>query len=134
MRHKQQLISTVVTWDTESGLLGSWQGAYLLENGDGEGSGLASTRLGLRNDVVPLYDWDNGSLLDSRRTLETRSLSTSCSLKTANPENCLPVSVDTTEELRLEFHVVEARWEDEISDHVGEHSDSTLTCLRPGPN
>ena len=36
----------------------------LLENGNGEGCGLASTRLGLRNNVVTLDDGNNSALLD----------------------------------------------------------------------
>jgi hypothetical protein len=119
MEHTQWVISTMVTWDTESGLLGSLRSAHLLENGNGERGGLASTRLGLRNDVVPLYDGDNGSLLDGRRALETGFLSAPCSLAIADLENHSPVGIDTTEELRLEFHIVEAGWEDEISGHVG---------------
>lgn len=43
----------------------------LLENGDGESSGLASTGLGLSNDVVALDNRHNSTLLDSRGTLKT---------------------------------------------------------------
>ncbi len=46
-------------------------GVKRLEDGDGEGSGLASTRLGLRNDVVTLDDRDDSALLDGRGALET---------------------------------------------------------------
>lgn len=45
--------------------------SHLLENGDGESGGLASSRLGLRNHVVGLDHGDDGPLLDSGRTLET---------------------------------------------------------------
>lgn len=98
--------------------MASWarRGAYLLENRNGECGGLASTRLGLRNDVVPLYDGDNGSLLNGRRALETGLFS--APLAIADLEKHSPVGIDTTEELRLEFHIVKAGWEDEISGHV----------------
>ena len=46
-------------------------GAYLLENRDGESGGLASSRLGLRNNVMSLHHGDDGTLLDRRWTLET---------------------------------------------------------------
>jgi len=63
-------------------------GVDLLKNGDGESSGLASTRLGLRNNIVALDDGHDGALLDSRRALET-------------------VSVNSTEELSAEVHLIE---------------------------
>ena len=47
-------------------------GVELLEDGNGERSGLASTRLGLRDDVVALDDGHDGTLLDSGGTLKTR--------------------------------------------------------------
>jgi hypothetical protein len=47
------------------------RGVDLLENGNGEGSRLASTRLGLGNDIVVLDDRHDGALLDGRRALET---------------------------------------------------------------
>jgi hypothetical protein len=43
----------------------------LLKGGDGEGSRLASTRLGLGNDIVPLDDGHDSARLDSRGTLKT---------------------------------------------------------------
>lgn len=46
-------------------------GVDLLKNGDGEGGGLSSTGLGLGNYVVALDDGHDGTLLDSRGTLET---------------------------------------------------------------
>lgn len=46
----------------------------LLENGNGEGGGLASTRLGLRNDVVSFHNGDNSTLLDGGGAFETRSI------------------------------------------------------------
>ena len=49
-------------------------GAYLLENRDGESGGLASSRLGLRNNVMSLHHGDDGTLLDRRWTLETAEL------------------------------------------------------------
>ena len=43
----------------------------LLEDGDGKGCSLASTGLGLSDDIVTLDDGDDCTLLDSGRTLET---------------------------------------------------------------
>lgn len=42
-----------------------------LENGDGESGGLASSRLGLGDNIVPGNDGHDGTLLDGRRALET---------------------------------------------------------------
>lgn len=61
----------------------------LLQDGDGEGGGLSSSGLGLGDDIVSLNDGDDGSLLDSGRSLET-------------------VGVNSSEKLGLELHVVEA--------------------------
>ena len=44
----------------------------LLEDGDGEGRSLASTGLGLSDDIVTLDDGDDRTLLDGGRALETR--------------------------------------------------------------
>lgn len=49
-------------------------GVNLLEDGDGEGSGLASARLGLSDNIVTLDDRDDGPLLNSRWTLETTNV------------------------------------------------------------
>lgn len=46
-------------------------GVDLLENGDGEGSRLASTGLGLSNDIVALDNGHDGTLLDGRGSLKT---------------------------------------------------------------
>ena len=46
-------------------------GVDLLEDRDGEGSGLSSTGLGLSNDIVALDDGHDSTLLDSRGALET---------------------------------------------------------------
>lgn len=46
-------------------------GVDLLENGNGESSRLASTGLGLGNDIVALDDGHDGTLLNSRGTLKT---------------------------------------------------------------
>lgn len=43
----------------------------LLENGNGEGSSLASTGLGLGDDIVALDDGHNRTLLNGRGALET---------------------------------------------------------------
>lgn len=63
--------------------------AYSLENRDGEGSGLTGTGLSLGNAVTSSNDGHDSTLLNSRRSLET-------------------VSVDTTEKLALQLHVIEA--------------------------
>jgi hypothetical protein len=42
----------------------------LLQDGDGEGGSLSRPGLSLGDDVVALYDGDDRSLLDRRRTLE----------------------------------------------------------------
>jgi hypothetical protein len=47
------------------------RGVNLLKNGNGESSRLASTRLGLGNDIVALDDGHDGALLNSRGSLET---------------------------------------------------------------
>ena len=68
----------------------------LLENGDGERRGLASTRLGLRNDIVPLDDRDNRTLLDRRgafKTVDQPGQSSSTPLVATTPNS--PVGVDT---------------------------------------
>lgn len=57
----------------------------LLEYGDGEGRSLTSAGLGLCNNVAVLDDGNDSTLLDSRGALET-------------------ISVDTSQELRLEIH------------------------------
>jgi hypothetical protein len=64
--------------------------SYPLKDGNGEGSGLSSTRLGLSDTVAASDDGHDSSLLDSRRSLET-------------------VGVNTSEEITLQLHVVEAR-------------------------
>ena len=60
---------------------------YLLEDGNREGGGLSRSWLSLGNDVMTLDGWDDSSLLDGRRLLET-------------------VGVDTAEELFTQWHVV----------------------------
>jgi hypothetical protein len=66
------------------------KGTYPLENGDGEGGGLSGTGLGLSDTVTTSNNGHDSSLLDSRGSLET-------------------VGVDTSEEVRLQLHVVEAK-------------------------
>lgn len=46
-------------------------GVDLLKSRNGESSSLASTRLGLSNDIVALDDGHDSAHLDSRRTLKT---------------------------------------------------------------
>ena len=53
-------------------------GLKALEDGNGEGRGLASTGLGLRDDVVSLDNRDDSTLLDSRGALETRITVNTC--------------------------------------------------------
>jgi len=68
----------------------------LLEDRDREGCGLASTGLGLSDDIVTLDDRDNRTLLDGGRTLETRGEKTSeMIVGVIHPS--APVSVDTAE-------------------------------------
>jgi hypothetical protein len=43
-----------------------------LEDGDGEGCGLAGTVLSLNDDIVTLDDWDDRTSLDGERALKTR--------------------------------------------------------------
>lgn len=64
-------------------------GVDSLQDGDGEGGGLTGTGLSLGNAVSASDDGHNGSLLDGGGSLET-------------------VGVDTSEELGLQVHVVEA--------------------------
>ena len=78
-----------------------------LEDGDGEGCGLASTGLGLGDDIVALDDGDDRALLDGGRTLEARGEKTSRDdrgVTRASP----PVSIDTAEKFWLQIHVVKA--------------------------
>lgn len=50
-------------------------GVELLEDGDGEGGGLAGTGLGLGDDIVALDNGNDSTLLNSRRTLKTGTMS-----------------------------------------------------------
>lgn len=73
----------------ENESLGALDGhVQLLKNRDREGGGLASSRLGLRNNVVALHNRDDCTLLDSRRTFET-------------------IGVNSSEKFRLQIHVIE---------------------------
>merc|ERR1719266_883089 len=63
-------------------------GVNLLQDGDGKGGGLTGTRLSLGDNIHALDTRDNGSLLDSRRLLET-------------------IGIDASEELLLQVHVIE---------------------------
>lgn len=60
-----------------------------LENGDGEGGGLAGTRLGLSDAITSSDDGHDSSLLDGRGSLET-------------------ICVDSSEKVTFELHVVKA--------------------------
>lgn len=60
---------------------------HLLQNGDGESGGLSGTGLGLGDNIVALDTGDDGTLLDSRRLLET-------------------VGIDTTEKILTQVHVI----------------------------
>ena len=62
-------------------------GVDLLQDGDGEGGGLAGAGLSLSDDVVAADAGDDGPLLDGRRLLE-------------------PVGVDAPQELLPQVHVV----------------------------
>ena len=87
----------------------------LLEDGDGEGCGLASTGLGLSDDIVTLDDRDNRTLLDGGRTLETLGGKTSEIIVSVTWPS-VPVSVDTAEKFRLQIHVVEAVEKGSVND------------------
>ena len=107
--HLLDLLGKFAGWGEDESLACLEVGVDLLENGDGEGRGLAGTGLCLCNDIascvtrklgcdracqevnnqLTLDDWHDGALLDGRRALET-------------------VGVDSTEELRLEVHRIEA--------------------------
>jgi hypothetical protein len=67
-------------------LLDSW--VKLLQDGNREGRSLASSGLGLGNDIVTFDDRHNSALLDSRWSLET-------------------IGVDTSKELSLQVHIIE---------------------------
>jgi hypothetical protein len=80
-------------------------GVDLLKDGDGKSSSLASSGLGLGNDIVSLDDGDNSTLLYSRGALETVMRKHKIIVgRTVNS----PVGVDTTKQLRLQVHVIEA--------------------------
>ena len=78
-----------------------------LEDGDGKGCSLASTRLSLSDDIVILDYGDDCTLLDSGRTLKTIGKKTSATIAHFILPN-VPVSVDTTEKVFIKVHVVEA--------------------------
>lgn len=82
-------------------------GVQPLEDGDGKGGGLACARLGLRDDIMTLDNGDNGALLNSGRTLETGVDVLEHSSRPEG-EKDIPVSVDTTEKLRLQIHAIKA--------------------------
>ena len=79
----------------------------LLEDGDGEGCGLAGTGLGLSDDIVTLDDGDNRTLLNGRRTFETLGDKMSEIIASVAAPN-VPVSVDTAEKFWLQIHIVKA--------------------------
>ena len=83
-------------------------GVDLLENGNGESSRLASTRLGLGNHVVTLNDGHDGTLLDGRRALETVGVNYVSKASVSRVFGCPHgAKLTTTEELRLQGHVIE---------------------------
>jgi hypothetical protein len=97
-----------LTGRCEDESLGAFDGEVeLLEDGDGKCCSFASTGLSLSDDIVTLDYRDDGSLLDSGRTLETIGEKNSKTIFHSTPPN-IPVSVDTTEKFCLEVHVVEA--------------------------
>jgi len=87
----------------------------LLEDGYGESRGLASTGLGLSNDIVALDDGDNRTLLDGGRAFETLGEKTSEIIASVTLPS-VPVSVDTAEKFWLEIHVVKAGEKGSVSD------------------
>lgn len=92
-----------------------------LENGNGESSRLASTRLGLGNDIVSFDDGHNRTLLDSRRSLETVGIDCDrlCQSKpyyiwALHPTEAIcsrsywmDSVLTTSEELSLQSHIIE---------------------------
>jgi hypothetical protein len=87
---------------------GGGRSTDLLEDGNGKGGGLASTRLGLRNDVVSFHDGDNGTLLDGRGAFETGYFQSNSTLSLTSRFSHSPVSIDASEEFRLQLHIIEA--------------------------
>jgi hypothetical protein len=65
------LLSKLTGGSKDQGLASLDVGVDLLEDRDGEGSGLSSTRLSLGDDIVALDDGQDSTLLDSRGALET---------------------------------------------------------------
>ena len=65
------LLSELTSGGQDQGLALLDRSVDLLENGDREGGGLASTRLGLGDDIVTLDDGHDRTLLNGRRALET---------------------------------------------------------------
>jgi hypothetical protein len=65
------LLGQLTSGGKDKGLSLLLRDVKFLKDGDGEGSGLSSTRLGLGNDIVILQDGKNGTLLNGGGTFET---------------------------------------------------------------
>jgi hypothetical protein len=64
-------------------------GVNLLQDGNGESCRLSSSRLRLGDNIASTYAWNDRTLLDSRRLLET-------------------IGVDSSQQFLVEIHLVEA--------------------------
>lgn len=65
------LLCQLTGWSEDKSLALVHGRVDLLEHGDGEGSGLASTGLGLSNDIMSLDNGHDSTLLDGRGSLKT---------------------------------------------------------------
>jgi hypothetical protein len=105
------LLSKLTGGSKDQGLAGLDRRVDLLEDGDGERSRLASTRLGLGNDIVTLDDGHDSALLNGRGALETVGVNFEDALEDRRRENGedhhMGQKLTTTEELSLEAHVIE---------------------------
>lgn len=101
------LLSKLAGWCEDESLSALDRQVKLLEDGDGKGRSLASTGLGLGDDIVTLDDRDDCTLLDSGRTLKTAKENPSKTIAQPARPN-VPISIDTTKKFCLEIHVVEA--------------------------
>lgn len=83
----KNLLGQLSGWSQDQSLGGLLGVVNVLQSRDGEGGGLSGTRLGLSQHILSLGDWNNGSLLNGRRSFVT-------------------VTEDTSDNLRLKVHVI----------------------------
>ena len=112
------LLSELTGWCEDESLGAFDREVELLKDGDGEGRSLASAGLCLSDDIVTPDDGDNCTLLDGGGTFEPRGEKASKIIVSATWPSA-PVSVDATEEFRLQIHVVEAVGTGSVSDIQG---------------